>query len=128
MDAIEEIKARLRKYPHARYKAEDDYIVVFPTSDAGFEVALTVLEDEYQVSFEGWYEKFESKEEALDCFAFGLSAQCRLREYRRGGVAYKWTLESREDDAWVEGGTVALLFFPYWRRREARYLQNNLIN
>ena len=127
MDAIEEIIEKLRKYPHVKYKAEDNYIVVFPVSDNGFEVWLSVLDGEYKVNFEGWYERFESKEEALNCFAFGLSSAGRVKEYRRGGVAYKWTLESKENGAWVADGTVALFFFPFWRKKETRYLQNTLI-
>ncbi len=127
MVAIEEIKEKLRKYPHVKYKAEDNYIVVFPISDNGFEVWLSVLGGEYKVNFEGWYEKFGSKEEALNCFGFGLSSECRVKEYRRGGVAYKWTLESKENGSWVADGTVALFFFPFWRKKEVRYLQNRLI-
>jgi hypothetical protein len=127
MDVIEEIKERLRKYPHVKYKAGDNSIVIFPLSENGFEVWLSVLEGEYKVNFEGWYERFEDKDEALNCFALGLSSECRVKEYRRGGVAYKWALESKENGAWVAGGTVGLFFFPLWRKKEVRYLQNNLI-
>ena len=127
MDAIEEIKQKLRKYPDVKYQAEDSHIVVFPPSENGFEVGLSVLEDEYQVNFEGWYQRFESVEEALNCFAFGLSSDCRVKEYFRGDVAYKWTLEYKDNSSWLADSTVALFFFPFWKKRRIRYLQNNLI-
>jgi hypothetical protein len=34
-------------------------------------------ESGYTVYFEGWPEEFTSEDEALDCFAFGLSPKCR---------------------------------------------------
>ena len=100
---------------------------MFPTSNNGFTVGLAVNQNSYTVSFDGWHEDFESREEALDCFAFGLSSECRLKEYRRGNFAYKWTVESKENGGWVEEGTTGLLLFPFWMRKEVRYLQNDLI-
>lgn len=40
-------------------------------------------------------------------------------------MAYKWAAESREDGDWEMFSETGLLFFPYWRRSEIRYLQNN---
>ena len=127
MNLIEEIKAKLQKYPHAKYESTANSISVFPTSNNGFTVGLTVNQNSYTVSFDGWHEDFESGEEALDCFAFGLSSECRLKEYRRGNFAYKWTVESKENGEWVEDGTTGLLLFPFWMSKEVRYLQNDLI-
>jgi len=127
MNVIEEIQAKLQKYPHAKFESSSSSISVFPTSDAGFTVGLTVNQDSYTVSFDGLHEDFQDKEEALNCFAFGLSSDCRLKEYRRGKFAYKWTVESKENGGWVEDGTTGLFLFPFWMRQEVRYLQNNLI-
>ena len=85
MNVIEEIKARLIKYPHAKYQADVNSINVSPTSDEGFTVSLIADQNTYTVSFDGWHEDFHDRDEALNCFAFGLSADCRLKEYRRGG-------------------------------------------
>jgi hypothetical protein len=127
LSVIEEVKAKLLKYPNIKYQIGDDYIRVFPVSEGGFEVGLMVLEGEYKVNFEGWYERFEDKDEALNCLAFGLTTKCRIKEYRRGNIDYKWTLESKENAQWVEQGTVSLIFFPFWRKKEIKYLQNTLI-
>ncbi len=128
MNPIDEIKEKLRKYPQVKFETEDNYIVVFPISESGFEVGLTVLEDGYRVNFESWYETFEDEGEALNCFAFGLTSACRVKEYCRGNKAYKWRLESEENGIWTEGSFVVLFFYPFWKEKVIRYLQNNLID
>jgi hypothetical protein len=126
MNVIEEIQAKLQKYPHAKFESNGNSISVFPISDDGFTVSLSINQDSYTVSFNGWHEDFQDKEEALNCFAFGLSSDCRLKEYRRGNFAYSWTVESKENGVWVEDGATGLFLFPFWMRKEVRYLQNHL--
>jgi hypothetical protein len=129
MNVIDEIKRRLSKYPHITFSSDACSITVLPASSEGFSVTLTEGSGNgYTVSFEGWHEDFEDADEALNVFAFGLSDECRLREYRRGGFAYKWTLESREDGDWKAESTTALVFFPFWRKVEVRHLQNKLLS
>ena len=127
MNVIEEIKDKLRKYPHLKYEENENSISIVPDSEHGFTVSLVVNGNTYTVSFDGWHEDFQDKEEALNCFAFGLSSDCRLKEYRRGNSAYRWTLESKEEEGWAEDSTTGLLFFPFWRKVEIRYLQNNIL-
>src|SRR5262245_61836077 len=117
MTVIDEIKTKLNKYPEIKYKEGADYIVVTPSTEQGFEVGLSMINDGYQVNYEGWYERIDTKEGALNYFAFGLSNSYRVKEYRRGGIAYRWTLETKEHDEWVRVGSVGLLFFSFWRKR-----------
>ena len=126
MDPIEEIKSRLRKYPAVKYENDASSIRVSPTSDDGFTVELYVVHDRYMVSFNGWHEDFNDAAEAVDCFAFGLSDQCRLKEYRRGNAAYRWAVESKQNGEWVADSETGQLIFPFWKRREVVYLQNRL--
>jgi hypothetical protein len=128
MDVIGEIKDRLQKYPNAQFESDGNSISVLPISSDGFTVSLSVNQDSFTVFFNGWHEDFKDKEEALDCFAFGLSSDCRLKEYRRGNAAYKWTVESKENGEWVGDSTTGLLLFPFWLKRKIRYLQNTLIS
>lgn len=129
MKPIDEIKSRLRKYPHVQFTCDDCSITVLPTSDDGFDVTLTEnATNSFTVSFAGWHEDFDDAEEALNVFSFGLSDECRLREYRRGGFAYKWTVESLKDGEWRADSTTALVLYPFWRRAEVRELQNNLLS
>lgn len=128
MSVIEEIKTKLQKYPHAKYKGSGNSISVLPTSDDGFTVSLIVNRNTHTVLFDGWHEDFHDKDEALNCFAFGLSTDCRLKEYRRGRFVYKCVVEAKEDGRWVEDSETGLLVFPFWANEEFRYLQNNLIS
>jgi hypothetical protein len=128
MDPIEEIKTRLRKYPHIKYETSASSITVLPESDKGFKVGLEGTAGHYLVFFNGWHEEFTDVNEALDCFAFGLSDECRLKEHRRGGFAYRWTVESKQKNEWLADSETGLLLFPFWKRAEVVYLQNNLIS
>lgn len=129
MNLIEQIKTRLSKYPEARYESNASSITVLPISAEGFSVGLTINPGNgFTVSFEGWHEEFEDAEEALNVFAWGLSDECRLCEYRRGRFPYKWTVEYWEDGEWTQQSTTGLIFFPFWRKVEAHYLQNKLLS
>src|SRR5882724_10422340 len=126
MDPIEEIKTKLSKYPHVKYEIGGSSIRVLPTSDAGFTVGLEVAHGRHTVSFNGWHEEFSDAAEALDCFAFGLSDECCLKEHRRGKFAYRWSVESKQNGQWIVDSETGLFIFPFWKRSEVVYLQNNL--
>ena len=128
MDPIEELTRRLNRLPDARYESDQSSITVFPNNADGFTVSLTKNANSCTVFFNGWHEDFESHDEAVAAFGFGLSDGCRLREYRRGSFAYKWTVESLEQGQWKEDSTTGLLIFPFWRRSEVHYLQNKLVS
>ncbi len=131
MNVIDQIKEKLKKYPHVRYDANESSATVFPTSENGFEVSIYIgapgLHERFSVFYNGWHEEFSDEEEALECFAIGLSSECRLKESKRGSNAYKWTVEFRRDGEWHQAGTTALLFVRFWKRKHERYLQNNLV-
>ena len=123
---VQEIKARLQKYPMARHESGEAWIRVLPASNDGFIVQLRAGSKKYEVSFDGWHEDFDREEEALNCFAFGLSSECRLKVWSFARFDYKWTVEHYQDGAWIEDSTVGLLVVPFWKRR-FRYLLNNII-
>jgi len=128
MNRIEEIKAKLRNYPELHIKSDKKSIQVLPNSADGFSVEFAINPGGgYLVSFEGWHENFEDETEALNAFAFGLSNKCRLKEYRRGRFAYKWTVEFFEKGQWIEESTTGLFLFPFWKKPTVRYLHNSLI-
>lgn len=127
MDPIEELKPRLQRIPNVRYESDASSITVFPADADGFAVSIVKNVNGYTVSFNGWHEEFESADEAMNVFGLGLSDECRLREYRRGGFAYKWTVETLEAGQWQEQSTTGLLVFPFWRRSQMHYLQNRVL-
>ena len=128
MNPIDEIKAKLRNYPNVQSESTDSSISVLPSSDTGFNVTLDIASGNYTVSFNGWHEDFSDLSDAMECFAFGLSDECRLKEHRRGQFAYRWTVESKHHGQWVADSETGLFLFPFWKRAEVVYLQNNLIS
>jgi hypothetical protein len=126
VNAIEQIIARLQNYPDTTYQSGPDFIRVLPHSPDGFTVELVAAKNHYTVHFNGWHEDFKDEQGALNCFAFGLSTECRLKEYCRWGIAYKWTVEYKEGNEWIEESTTGT-FLPFFGKPEVRYLQNELI-
>lgn len=126
MSAIQELKEKLDKYPQLKYDLEGSSISVLPEN--GFTVWLSENEQSYTVGYDGWHEEFSSKEEALNCFAFGLSADCRLKVSKFGNTAYKWIVQYHQDEEWHNDSTAGLIFVPFWRKRTVVYLHNAVIN
>jgi hypothetical protein len=128
MGAIDRIQEKLSRYPGVEMRKSSHSIEVLPPSTDGFAVSLSIGGDgRMVVQFAGWHEDFEEEDDALNCFAFGLSDACRLKVESRGSVDYRWTLESRHGDQWREDSATGLLAMPFWRRKRVRYLQNSLI-
>ncbi len=127
MTAIEEIKERLKKYPELKYNVSGSTITIDAPSPDGFSVSLIKGTSEWIVHFDGWHEHFDSKDAALNCFAFGLSDECRLEITLRGKFPYGWTLQSKTDNGWESDSTTGLIFFPFWRRKRVEYRRNNVL-
>ncbi len=127
MPAIEIIHQKLQRYPHLRYDETLHSIIVHPASPDGFSVGCYQQGEHYTISFAGWHEEFDSEAEALNCFAFGLSEECRLRVLSRGRWDYRWILQHLVDGAWQDESETGLIFFPFWLRRRERVLQNHAI-
>lgn len=128
MNAIEKIKAKLSAYPDVRYSETADEIEVHPRDQSGFTVGLRMTPSGFTVRFEGWHEEFTSEDEALNCFAFGLSPECRLAVVFRGGTETKWVVEGFENGAWTPDSETGLLLQPFWRSARVEYRQNRILN
>jgi hypothetical protein len=126
MSAIEQIK-ELVKYLTLDCKIEDNTISVEPGTALGFTVWLTEETSGYTVGFDGWHEIFDCEEEALKCFAFGLSDVCRLKVIKRGSRVCSWTMESREGEEWVKDSVTGLFFVQFWKKKRIEYLSNSVI-
>lgn len=126
MNIITDIKERLQKYPDLSI-AEDSHSISVTPQD-GFTVWATDNEGSYTIGLEGWHEEFEKMEDALNCFAWGLSNKCRLEVTSRGSKAYKWTAQNLENGKWIDDSTTGLLFFQFWRKQTVTYKQNTVIS
>ena len=72
--------------------------------------------------------EFTSEDEALDCFAFGLSAKCRLAVALRGNTETKWVVESLDNGVWTADSETGLLLQPFWHSARVEYRQNRVLN
>lgn len=126
MNIVAEIKQKLAKYPDLKLEKDRNSISVTP--EGGFTVWATDHGGSYTVGFEGWHEEFSDPEEALDCFAWGLSNDCRLEIVSRNGKPHKWSAQHRSDGAWHNTSTTALVFFQFWRKSTVEYKQNAVIH
>ena len=126
MQALDKLREKLAAHPQITVRDEGREITVLAICKDGFDVAFSADDTGFTVCLGPWHEHFEPADEqsALEYFAFGLSGEARLRVKSKGGEDYSWTLEALEDGEWRSYSTTALFFFPYWRRRRVRYLQN----
>jgi hypothetical protein len=127
MSAIAKITGKLAQHPHIRFVATATEVRVPAANPNGFTVWLSERPDGFTVAFEGWHEEFSSEEDALNCFAWGLTPECRLRVELRGAFPYRWTAESMQNGGWVADSTTGLLLFPFWRRARTEYRQNDWV-
>jgi hypothetical protein len=126
MSIIPTIMSRLRAHPSLSARVEGNTVTVPPVDENGFAVWLQENGRLFVVGFDGWHETFYTEQEALNCFAFGLSSDCRLKVTYRGSFAHRWTVESNTDEGWKEDSSTGLLIFPFWRRRRLVYRANGL--
>ena len=128
MNAIQKIKTKLSAHPDVQYSESADGIEVHPRDQSGFTVGLRITPSRFTVNFEGWHEEFTSEDEALDCFAFGLSPKCRLVIVLRGDTETKWVVEGFENGVWTPDSETGLLLQPFWRPARVEYRQNRVLN
>jgi hypothetical protein len=77
-EVIQKVQSKLEKYPNLKTEFGNNYAIVYPADETGFEVRLDAGAIEYTVSYSGWHDHFKDPDEALNCFGFGLSDKCRL--------------------------------------------------
>ena len=128
MDPIEELKKKLVKHPELRFTTTRTSVTVDAPS-GGFSVSFHASSQDYIVHFDGWHEHFNSIDQALECFAFAYSGECRLAVTYRGRVPVKWVLERLKEGRWQVDSEVGHFFIPFWLRPHLLHKQNpNLLN
>jgi hypothetical protein len=129
MNPINVIRKQLHDHPGVTLEEDHKFICVKPRNDQGFNVSLQDEGMHFTVTYgEGWHDHFNSAQDALNCFYFGLSNNCRLKTVLAGDFPYKWTVEYNEGNEWLEDSSTNLIFFPFWRTRHHIYQQNTDIS
>jgi len=65
--------------------------------------------------------EFAEERSAIGTFLGGLSEAYRLRVSSRGNVDYRWMIQYREGDGWINGSTVGIFRYPFWKKKKIRY-------
>ena len=118
------IVTKLNDYCGFALDVGDAYISVVCDNSESFEVSMFRSGSQYQVGFDGWHEHFDAEEDAVQCFAFGLSDECRLKVVKRGAMDCRWTLEYLEKGSWRTDTVTGLILIPFWRTAEIEYRYN----
>ncbi|MFN8576669.1 MAG: hypothetical protein U0354_07415 [Candidatus Sericytochromatia bacterium] len=105
----------------------DNSITIKPDGDNTFPITVIIKDNKYSVYFKGWHENFNTEEEALDVFAFGLSEDCRLRVIVVKDIEYKWILEFKEKNKWIKNSEKNIGMFPLWLKKQEKIYQNHVI-
>ncbi len=121
------LQKKCGKYPQLRTEFKEDFAIIHPLDENGFEIRIDAASDEYLVFFKGWHEHFSDVKEALNCVAFGLSKECRLKVFSKGGKEYKWIVEFFENEQWKEDSETGTVPLSFWKKKEILYFRNNLI-
>jgi hypothetical protein len=126
---IKKIKDKLSNYQDVKILEEkENSITIQPDGENTFPLTFIADNKKFDVYFQGWHQEFAEEADALDCFAFGLSDDCRLKVISAGDIEYKWILEVKENEQWIEDSITSLALFPIWHKEVITYLQNNIIN
>ena len=130
---IDTVKEVLNKYPDVKFEEKNDTeLEIFCHDDNGFDILLQTDQRENTLHFGSFHWHFDNNNEEttemLNQLIFGLTGVARLKEFSKGGKAYKWTLQIQDREGnWFDNGTMGLMNFNFWTKPEIRYLQNDLL-
>lgn len=119
------ILAKLENYRGIDVQVAEKSISVMCKNPEAFGVTFEQGNNAFTVSFDGWHEEFTDQDEALNCFAFGLSKESRLKVLRRGGKDCRWTLQHMENGVWLDDSTTGFIVVPFWRSAQYVFRHNN---
>ena len=127
-NTLNKILEKLKNHPDIIYSVTDNSVTVTPHDNNGFPVTLTCCGDNYfVVAYDFWHEEFNNEKEALNCFLFGLSDECKLKVSKSGQRLFKSTVEFCDNGVWTASSTTGRINFTFWKKTTVDYLQNHFI-
>ena len=135
-DIIDEICTRMARYPHAEIEHDSSSITYYPPSPDGFIVRLVVRRapqsERYFVYYAGCCQPEQNRDWSVFNFGWGLSTGCRVREFSRSGLVYRWITDISVFPAsgwkpYCEWFRLSTALWQFWRRPTVEILRNELI-
>ncbi len=98
----------------------------------GFDMVLETDFGENTLYFNDFHWHFDNSEpeieEMLNLLLSGLTGTARIKVFSKKGAAYKWTLETQDNDGqWNAQDTMSVMSPGIWHKTEIYYLQNYLV-
>ena len=110
------------------FEVGDGFLIVEKSGAEGFDVAIFEEAEGFVVMFNDWPQYFITLGGAMRRAQAGLSTQCRVHEWRKGGVPFKWLGETLDEPQGHEFGTLTkrvLRNLLFWRRSNVVRLHND---
>ncbi len=133
-------RAFLAAHPEVKHSwsidADEDHCVLEMPKQAedGFDLTVEVYPSQITVFAEGAHEHLDSGGDvrgtvgnALGLIRDLLSPSMGVREQRAAGTPYKWHIENLEQGAWNIESSTALMFWPYFGKRDECIYQNHIL-
>ncbi|MEZ5854849.1 MAG: hypothetical protein R3D67_08935 [Hyphomicrobiaceae bacterium] len=101
-------------------------IVVGAAGADGFDIALTVVDGQFVLSFDRWEETFGDADYVKSLFAAALRGDARLRVDTLGGKRWRWTLECRRNgEDWIAESSMGVPIWRFWGKPDVIFLRND---
>ncbi len=118
-------------YSHTTRKGELT-LTVHRKNEHGFDIVLEIGFRENTLYFNDFHWHFDNSEkeieDMLDLLLSGLTGTARIKAFSKKGAAYKWTLETQDNDGqWNAQDTMSVIGPGFGNKTEIHYLQNQLI-
>ena len=130
MDVLELAEGMLRQFPELSCRNDGTTVTADAATAEGFSVWLSTKtsDGEISVGFDGWYMPFDDVFAALNCLAFGLTKNCRLKVIKRGANASSYVAEFKDGSGWSSFGvSTHYPQFRFWKKKRSEYLTNDVI-
>lgn len=124
IERIRSLKKKLEKNSKLILDCTDNTIIVKADHNNGIDVSINIEDGITNVSIGNWHEHFEDHEEALNYFGGALTKSLRLKVYLKGNFEYKWTVEEKVGNHWIERNSCGSMIFPFWKKTSITYKQN----
>lgn len=129
---IPTIVEKLRTISEIILQYDEQKLVIPKNCPEGLDIILYAddRDDELTLYFgEGYHQHFSKDDESVEVlceYLFdGVMGYARIKEHSRGGKAYKFILQIKDDQGyWHDMGTFGLIFYRFWGKLSIQYLQN----
>ncbi len=122
---LEELAELLRLCSGAQVVSTPSGLSIGAANADGFDMAVTVFDGQYVLTFDRWEETFSDVGYVKSLFEAAVRGDARLRVDTLAGKRWRWTLERRRnEDEWIAESSIGHPIWRFWGKPEATFLRN----